>query len=266
MARRRVKGIAFDMYGTLVDVRAVAEACKGIAPDPVAFAAQWRAKQLEYTFLRSLMGRYQDFWRVSEQALEFTTRQFGLDVSPEQRSRLMDAWLHPRPYPEVATALPRLKERYSLAVLSNGSPKMLRTGLERTRLLEHFRWVISVDAIRLYKPSPRVYQLALKRMKLRKGEILFVSSNSFDVVGAKSFGFKVCWINRTGAPLDPLGPKPDLVVRTVDELSTESWNSGKSSLKVPATRIPHPGHYPELRSPNNDTPAVLPKVEQEIAA
>ena len=96
---------------------------------------------------------------------------------------------------------------------------MLRTGLERTRLLEHFRWVISVDAIRLYKPSPRVYQLAVTKMKLRKEEILFVSSNSFDVVGAKSFGFKVCWINRTGAPLDPLGPKPDLVLRTFDELS-----------------------------------------------
>ena len=221
MARRRVKGIAFDMYGTLVDVGAVAEACNEIAPDPIAFNAHWRAKQLEYTFLRSLMGRYQDFWRVSEQALEFTTRQFGLDVSPEQRGRLMEAWLHPRPYPEVATALPRLKERYALAVLSNGSPKMLRTGLERTGLLEHFRWVISVDAIRLYKPSPRVYQLAPKRMKLKKGEILFVSSNSFDVVGAKSFGFKVCWINRTGAPLDPLGPKPDLVVRTIDEFSRE---------------------------------------------
>jgi 2-haloacid dehalogenase len=221
MARLRVKGIAFDMYGTLVDVGAVAEACNEIAPDPVAFTTQWRAKQLEYTFLRSLMGRYQDFWKVTGEALDFTIQRFGLEVSPEQRRRLMAAWLDPTPYPEVAATLPRLKERYALAVLSNGSPKMLRTGLERTGLLEHFRWVISVDAIRLYKPSPRVYQLAVTKMKLRKEEILFVSSNSFDVVGAKSFGFKVCWINRTGAPLDPLGPTPGLVVRTFDELSTE---------------------------------------------
>lgn len=219
MARLRVKGIGFDMYGTVVDVGAVAEACREVAPDPVAFNSQWRAKQLEYTFLRSLMGKYQDFWKVSEQALEFTIRRFGLEVSPEQRSRLMEAWLQPTPYPEVAAALPRLKERYPLAVLSNGSPKMLRTGLERTGLRPHFRWVISVDAVKLYKPSPKVYQLAPRHMKLKKEEILFVSSNSFDVVGAKGFGFRVCWINRTGAPLDPLGPKPDLTVRSFDELA-----------------------------------------------
>lgn len=218
MTRRRIKGIAFDMYGTVVDVGAVAEACKGIAPDPVAFNAQWRAKQLEYTFLRSLMGAYQDFWRVSAQALEFTIQRFGFQVSPEQRRRLMEAWLHPSPYPEVAAALPRLKERYLLAVLSNGSPKMLRTGLTRSGLMPHFRWVISVDEVKLYKPSPKVYQLAVKHMKLKKEEVLFVSSNSFDVAGAKSFGFRVCWINRTGAPLDRLGVKPDLVVRNFDEL------------------------------------------------
>jgi 2-haloacid dehalogenase len=220
MAKRRVKGIAFDMYGTVVDVGAVALACKGVAPDPGAFTAQWRAKQLEYTFLRSLMGKYQDFWRVSEQALEFTIQRFGLQASREQRKRLMEAWLHPSPYSEVAGALPRLKERYPLAVLSNGSPRMLRAGLEAAGLLPHFRWVISVDAVKLYKPSPKVYQLAPSRMKLKKGEVLFVSSNSFDVIGAKSFGFRVCWINRTVAPLDPLGPKPDLVVKSFDELET----------------------------------------------
>jgi len=219
MAQRRVKGMAFDMYGTLVDVGAVAEACRAVVPDPAAFATQWRAKQLEYTFLRSLMGTYQDFWRVSEEALAFTIRRFGLRVYPAQRKRLMNAWLSLSPYPEVATALPRLKERYPLAVLSNGSLKMLRVGLERTGLLPTFRWVISADAVRLYKPSPKVYELAPRRMKMKKGEILFVSSNSFDVVGAKSFGLRVCWINRTGAPLDPLGPEPDLVAKSFGELA-----------------------------------------------
>ncbi|MFQ5684786.1 MAG: haloacid dehalogenase type II [Candidatus Binatia bacterium] len=218
MATLRVKGIAFDMYGTVVDVGAVAEACREVAPDPVAFNSQWRTKQLEYTFLRTLMGRYRDFWKVTAEALEFTIQRFGLQVTPEQRQRLMEAWLRPTPYPEVAAALPRLKENYLLAVLSNGNPKLLRTGLEQTELRPHFRWVISADEVKLYKPSPKVYQLAPKHMRLPKSEILFVSSNSFDVVGSKNFGFRVCWINRTSAPLDPLGPKPDLVVKSFDDL------------------------------------------------
>jgi len=220
MAKLRVKGIAFDMYGTVVDVGAVAEACKQVAPDAAAFNAQWRAKQLEYTFLRSLMGKYQDFWKVSEQALEFAIARFGLTINPVERKQLMEAWLRPTPYPEVTAALPRLRERHPLAILSNGSPKMLRTGLGRAGLRSYFRWVLSADAVRTYKPSPKVYQLAPRSMRLQKQQILFVSSNSFDVLGAKSFGFKVCWINRAGAPLDPLGPRPDIVVTNFDELET----------------------------------------------
>lgn len=218
MAKLRVKSIVFDMYGTVVDVGAVADACKEIAPDPAAFNAQWRAKQLEYTFLRTAMGRYKNFWTITEEALEFAIQRFGLQVTAEQRQKLLEAWLHPTPYPEVAAALPRLKEKYILAILSNGSPKMLRTGLEQTGLMSHFNQVLSADAARLYKPSPKVYELAPKQMRLKKTEILFVSSNSFDVIGAKNFGFKVCWINRSGVPLDPLGPKPDLVVKSFDEL------------------------------------------------
>src|SRR6266496_2296902 len=124
MAGLRIKGIVFDMYGTLVDVGAVAEACKEVAPEPVAFNTQWRAKQLEYTFLRSLMRKYRDFWKVTEEALEFAIQQFGLQVPPEQRKQVMEAWLHPTAYPEVEAALPRLKEKYLLAVLSNGTPKI----------------------------------------------------------------------------------------------------------------------------------------------
>src|SRR5438105_11816875 len=119
MARLRVKGIAFDMYGTVVDVGAVADACKGIAPDPTAFAALWRTKQLEYTFLLSLMGKYQNFWTVSEQALEFTTRRLGVEVSPGRRPRLIKHWLDPRPYPERPDAPARLKERSPAATLPN---------------------------------------------------------------------------------------------------------------------------------------------------
>jgi 2-haloacid dehalogenase len=218
MARLRVEGIAFDMYGTVVDVGAVAEACKVVAPDPVAFNTQWRAKQLEYTFLRSAMGQYRDFWTVSEQALEFTIQRFGLAITAEQRTQLMEAWLRPTPYPEVPSVLSRLKERYPLAILSNGSPKMLQVGLAHAGLRSHFRWVLSAHEVKVYKPSPMVYQLGLKAMSGHQQDVLFVSSNSFDVVGAKSFGYTVCWINRTGAPLDPLGPKPDTVVDSFEEL------------------------------------------------
>jgi 2-haloacid dehalogenase len=218
MAGLRVKGIVFDMYGTLVDLGAVAEACKQVSPEPVAFNAQWRTKQLEYTFLRTLMGKYRDFWKVTEEALEFVIQRFELQVSPELRQRVMKAWLHPTPYPEVEAALHRLKEKYLLAILSNGTPKMLRSGLERTGIRRNFRWVISADAVKRYKPSPEIYRLAPKQMRLQKNEILFVSSNSFDVAGSKNFGFKVCWINRTGAPLDPLATKPELVVKSLDEL------------------------------------------------
>jgi len=218
MARLLVKGIVFDMYGTVVDVGAVAAACHEVASDPVAFNTQWRAKQLEYTFLRSLMVRYRNFWKVTEEALEFTIQRFAIQLSSEQRRQLMDAWLRPTPYPEVAAALARLKEKYMLAILSNGTAKMLLTGLNQTGLRQYFRRIMSAASVELYKPSPRVYQLALKHMHLKKSEILFVSSNSFDVAGAKNFGFKVCWITRTGIPLDPLGPKPDLAVQSFDEL------------------------------------------------
>ncbi|MGH9896507.1 MAG: haloacid dehalogenase type II, partial [bacterium] len=152
--------------------------------------------------------------------LEFTIDRFGLTVDAARRRQLMEAWLRPTPYPEVLAALPRLRERQPLAILSNGSPRMLQTGLRRTGLRSYFRWVLSADSVRIYKPSPKVYRLALTATKLRNQQILFVSSNSFDVLGAKSFGFKVCWINRTGAPLDPLGPRPDIVVRSFEELAT----------------------------------------------
>jgi 2-haloacid dehalogenase len=190
-----------------------------VAPDPVAFNTQWRSKQLEYTFLRTLMGKYRDFWKVTQEALEFAIQRFTLQITPEQRQRLMEAWLHPTPYPEVVAALPRLQEKYPLAILSNGTPRMLRTGLERTGLRPHFRWVLSAHAVRLYKPTPQVYQLAPQHMRLPKRDILFVSSNAFDVVGAKNFGFRVCWINRTMASLDPLGPTPDLVVMSFNDLA-----------------------------------------------
>ncbi len=217
IVKQSIKGLVFDVYGTLVNVDPLAEIWK-VIPNRRAVHALWRAKQLEYSFLRSLMGKYQDFWMVSEQALDYTIQQLRLNLTAEQRTQLIETWLHPTAYPEAVAALPALAKRYRLAVLSNGSPKMLETGLTGTGLRPYFRWVLSAHTIRRYKPSPEVYRLALKRMKLKKAEILFVSSNAWDVIGAKSFGFTVCWIKRTNHPLDPLGPKPDLIVKNCAEL------------------------------------------------
>lgn len=221
MTELSVKGIVFDMYGTLVDVGAVAEACKEVAPDPIAFNNQWRAKQLEYALLRSLSEDYRDFWKVTEEALEFSLQRFGIQVSAEQRKQLMNAWLHPSTYPEVAALLPRLKLSYMLSVLSNGTPQMLRCGLDQVGLQSYFHCVLSADAVKRFKPSPQVYQLAVQHLQLPKEEILFVSSNSWDAAGAKRFGFKVCWINRSGVPFDTLGHDPDLLVNNFDELANQ---------------------------------------------
>jgi 2-haloacid dehalogenase len=216
--RLNVKAIAFDLYGTLVDVSAIGERCKEVATDGDGFCATWRAKQLEYAFLTSLMGRYRDFMDLTERALDYTASRFGVALDAEQRKRLLDGWLAPTVYSEVPSMLGKLADRYALAILSNGAPRMLESGLKATEIRSHFRWVLSAHSVKVYKPSPRIYQLAVQKTRLAKNRILFVSSNSFDVLGAKNFGFKVCWLNRSSAQLDPLGAQPDLTVSDLSEL------------------------------------------------
>ncbi|MBI2486750.1 MAG: haloacid dehalogenase type II [Deltaproteobacteria bacterium] len=213
-----MKGFVFDAYGTLFDINSVIEACKYIIQDPEGFSKLWRAKQLEYTFLRSLMERYKDFWEVTEDALTFAINSFSISVSQVERKKLMETYLYLKPFAEVADALRHLKN-YELAVLSNGSPMMLNTLLENSGLKHYFRYILSADEVRTYKPSPKVYALGPKYLGIPKEEIFFVSSNSFDVVGAKAFGFKVGWINRSGTQLDELGMKPDIIAITLEEMS-----------------------------------------------
>jgi len=212
-----MKGFAFDAYGTLFDINSVIEACKHITQDPGGFSKLWRAKQLEYTFLRSLMEKYKDFWEVTEDALIFAINSFSVSASQIERKKLMETYLYLKPFAEVEDALKHLKS-YELAVLSNGSPMMLNTLLENSGLKHYFRHILSADEVRAYKPSPKVYALGPKYLGIPKEEVFFVSSNSFDVVGAKAFGFKVCWINRSGTPLDELGMKPDVIVKTLEEM------------------------------------------------
>ncbi|HLF94382.1 MAG TPA: haloacid dehalogenase type II [Planctomycetota bacterium] len=200
------QGYVFDAYGTLFDTGS-------IAADP-ALLALWRRKQLEYTWLRSLMGRWEDFWKVTEDALRFAARSLGKDVPIDP---LMKAYLTLAPFPEVPAALDRLKGR-PLAILSNGTPAMLDAAVTSSGLAGRFAHVLSVDAVRVYKPSPAVYAMAPKALGVEASELLFVSSNAWDVAGAKAFGYRVCWCNRLKAPMDELGVQPDRVVERLDQL------------------------------------------------
>ena len=212
-----IRGYVFDAYGTLFDVHSVIDAGRAITSDPAALSALWRQKQLEYTWLRALMGRYEDFWSVTGAALRHSVRRLGLRADDAQLARLMEAYLSLACFAEVPAALERLAGR-PRAILSNGSPRMLAAAVTSSGLARHLQHVLSVDAVKTYKPAPAVYALAPRALGLPAADLLFVSSNAWDVAGAKSFGYQVAWCNRTGAPAEELGAAPDLVITRLDEL------------------------------------------------
>jgi len=213
-----VDGIVFDLYGTLLEVASVGRAAERVTSDPAALVDVWRQKQLEYSWLRSLMGRHRDFWAVTGDALDYALDRLGLELDGDGRAALLDAWLDVRPYPEVPAALAKLNDR-RLGVLSNGSPEMLSAGIAAAGLDHALDTVISVEEVGIYKPHPSVYALAEKHLGLPADRILFVSSNPWDAAGAKSFGFAVAWVNRSGATPERLGVTPDLVVSDLAELA-----------------------------------------------
>ena len=213
--------VVFDAYGTLFDVSSVGAACAQLTSDPQALIGLWRAKQLEYSFLRSLMGpaAYVDFWRITADALDFAVERLNLNLSDADKTRALQGWLEVEPYPEVASVVNRLsQEGVRCAILSNGSPSMLQAGLNHSGLAEQFDLVLSVDSVRVFKPDPRVYQLAIDVLAISPQDVLFVSSNGWDAAGAKAFGLPVAWVNRTDAPTERLGAVPDLVVRDLSGL------------------------------------------------
>jgi 2-haloacid dehalogenase len=215
-----IRAIAFDAYGTLFDVHSVIALCNRKFPGQGAELSKlWRAKQLEYTWLRSLMGRYEDFWMVTESALVFACRSLSLACPAETRRELMESYLHLDTFPEVKSALGKLSQ-YKLAILSNGSPRMLAAAVESAGLIRVFTDVISVDEVKTYKSSPRVYGLASQHLAVPDNAIAFVSSNFWDIAGAKSFGLWTCWVNRGKLPEDELGVRPDVTVDTLDGLIT----------------------------------------------
>jgi len=176
---------------------------------------------LPVTWLRALMRRYTDFWQVTEAALVYACKRVGVTDDPAVRAALMEKYLHLGPYPEVAAALEQLKD-YTLAILSNGTPGMLESVVSNAGLRQHFAAIISADEVKSYKPDPRIYELAPRKLDLPKESILFVSANPWDVAGAKSYGFNVCRLNRFGSQLEELEAGPDLIVEKLTSIPGQS--------------------------------------------
>ncbi|MCZ6729995.1 MAG: haloacid dehalogenase type II [SAR324 cluster bacterium] len=214
-----VDALVYDAYGTLFDVYSVFEKCEKNFPGKGAAISEiWRAKQLEYTWLRSLMGKYQNFWELTEAGLRFACKALELNLTDEILRELMDNYLNLATYEEVPGTLKKLSATIQQAVLSNGNPEMLNTVVENNNLNSYLQAVLSVDGLSIYKPTPKVYQLAVDKLGVPPNKIGFVSSNCWDAIGAKSFGFRVFWINRFKRPLDELGIVPDHEIQTLDQI------------------------------------------------
>jgi 2-haloacid dehalogenase len=217
------RAYVFDAYGTLFDVHSVVDRCEDLFPRLGSqLSIRWRTRQLEYTWLRSLMGRYEDFWQITRDALIYSCHSLGLAHTTEQIDALMQAYLMLSPFPDVTGVLDRLSGS-PCAILSNGTPEMLRHVVKNAGLESKFQHVLSVDSVKLYKPHPVVYQLAESTIGIDRREIVFVSANSWDIAGAQSFGFQGCWLNRSAEPTDRLGVQPDRVIRSALEIMDDCF-------------------------------------------
>jgi 2-haloacid dehalogenase len=214
-----VRAAVFDAYGTLFDVASASErAREALGERWQPLAELWRAKQLQYTWLRSLMRRHADFWRVTGDALDFALEGLGID-DPPLRERLMSLYERLGAYPDARPTLERLRAAgLRLAILSNGAPRMLGTAAGSAGLAPLLDAVLSIEEVGTYKPAPAVYRLALDRLKLWPNEILFVSANGWDACGAKAAGLRVAWCNRAGQPAERIPDEPDVEIRTLAEI------------------------------------------------
>ncbi len=222
MTQLRLSGIracVFDAYGTLFDVSsAAAQAKDALGERWQSLADTWRAKQLQYTWLRGLMGRHADFWQVTGDALDFAMTSLGIDDS-NLRERLMGLYLRLAAYPEVKSTLARLKAGgMKLAILSNGSPKMLSAAVENSGISGLLNRVLSVEQVGVFKPHPSVYQMAVDGLGVAAGQICFLSSNAWDAHAAKAFGFHVVWCNRFHQVAERIPERPDGEIDTLAEL------------------------------------------------
>lgn len=214
-----VRACIFDAYGTLFDVHSAAARCRDDLGDKADRMSEiWRQKQLQYTWLRSLMRAHADFWQVTGDALDYAMAAVGLD-DPGMRQRLMDLYLELDAYPEVPAMLSALKAAgLRTGVLSNGAPKMLDAAIGSAGLSDLLDYSLSIEDVGIYKPDPRVYQLAVDRVGVEADQICFMSSNAWDAYGASHFGFRVVWVNRFAQPPEQIPGKPDSEIEDLSAL------------------------------------------------
>jgi 2-haloacid dehalogenase len=218
----RIEGIeacVFDAYGTLLDFNSAVMRCRDeIGADAEHLSDIWRQKQLQYTWLRSLMGRHADFWQVTGEALDFALAAVGIGDT-DLRDRLMALYRELDTFPEVVRTLERLKAGgMRTAILSNGAPEMLESAVTAAGIARLLDDVLSVEDVGVFKPDPRVYQITVDRLGVEAEAICFMSSNGWDAAGAAAFGFRVVWINRYGQPVEHLPARPEIEIDTLEPL------------------------------------------------
>ena len=215
---KNIKAIIFDAYGTLFDVNSAAEKCKDKIGDKwEGFANFWRTTQLEYTWLRSLMKRHKDFWQITEDSLDKSIKAFNIDAS--MKNELLNLYKVLLPFKEVPETLRKLKERnFKLAILSNGTPSLLKELVESNNLDNLFDDLFSIEEVGIYKPDSKVYDLPVKKYKIKSNDVAFLSANTWDVSGGGNYGYHSIWVNRTNNIFDNLDYKPNNQIKNLSEL------------------------------------------------
>ena len=216
---KNIKAIIFDAYGTLFDVNSAAEKCKDKIGDKwEPFANFWRTTQLEYTWLRSLMKRHKDFWQITDDSLDKSIKAY--DIDPSMKNELLNLYKVLSPFKEVPETLKILKEKdFKLAILSNGTPSLLDELVKSNNLNDLFDDIFSIEEVGIYKPDSKVYDLPIKKYKIEKNEVAFLSANTWDVSGGGNYGFNSIWVNRSNGIFDNLDYKPKNEIKNLNELT-----------------------------------------------
>ena len=215
---KKIKAIIFDAYGTLFDVNSAAEKCKEKLGDKwEGFANYWRTTQLEYTWLRSLMRRHKDFWQITEDSLDKSMNFYNIDNS--MRSELLNLYKVLSPFTEVRDTLKKLKQsNYKLAILSNGTPDLLNELVVSNQLIDIFDDIFSIEEVGIFKPDSKVYDIPVKKYKIEKHEVAFLSANTWDVSGGGNYGFNAVWVNRNNIIFDNLDYSPENQINNLKHL------------------------------------------------
>ena len=218
MKIQNIKVVVFDAYGTLFDVNSAAAKCKKkLGNRWESFANAWRTTQLEYTWLRSLMKKHKNFWQITEDSLDHTMETFK--IKKEMKNELLNLYKVLGTYAEVKECLSNLKsKKIKMAILSNGTPDLLKNLVESNNIQNYFNDIISVETVRIYKPDPKVYEIPIKKYNCKPENICFLSSNTWDVSGGGVFGYNAVWVNRSNKVFDKLSYKPQYVIVNLNQL------------------------------------------------